>query len=275
MIITRPPRPPLLPFVSIIWTSDECVASPAAQETREHVLPTGHMHLVFRLSDAPLRVFDGAEDLEGCTYGSAVVGGARSTFYARDISKPSASVGAMLRPGAALALFGVSAAELAERHTRLDELWRNSEGARARLLAARSPTERLATFESLLAARLPSVRGLHPAIAFALARFGARDNVLSIVAQTGYSHRHFIGLFREAVGLAPKTFARLQRFQHALRSASNPDASWASLALDAGYSDQAHFSRDFLELTGMTPSAYRRIRPARSNHVAAPSSARR
>jgi len=44
---------------------------------------------------------------------------------------------------------------------------------------------------------------------------------------------------------------------------------WVALALEAGYSDQSHFNRDFLEIAGMTPQAYRRAAPASPNHVPA------
>jgi AraC-like DNA-binding protein len=58
------------------------------------------------------------------------------------------------------------------------------------------------------------------------------------------------------------------RFQHAInRAASDPCIEWADLALDAGYSDQSHFNRDFREFAGVTPEEYRRISPLSANHV--------
>jgi AraC-like DNA-binding protein len=94
--------------------------------------------------------------------------------------------------------------------------------------------------------------------------------VHAVVKQSGYSHRHFISLFRGAVGLSPKAHCRILRFQKALRCASDGTASWAWIALEAGYSDQAHFNRDFLEFTGVTPMVYRRIAPAFPYHIAVP-----
>ena len=50
--VKRLPRPALRPFVETLWAMDE--AAPArASGRREHVIPTGRMHLVFRLSDDP------------------------------------------------------------------------------------------------------------------------------------------------------------------------------------------------------------------------------
>jgi transcriptional regulator GlxA family with amidase domain len=117
---------------------------------------------------------------------------------------------------------------------------------------------------------LPRLHHLHPAVANALDRFalGPRP-VHEVVRGSGYSHRHFIAMFRRAVGLPPKTWCRVQRLQRALVLASaDPIAPWAELALQAGYSDQAHLSREFNELAGLAPQAYRRSAPASPNHVA-------
>jgi AraC-like DNA-binding protein len=105
----------------------------------------------------------------------------------------------------------------------------------------------------------------------ALERFQETSNIREVVAESGYSHRRFIGLFREAAGLTPKLYCRVRRFARALRFIRcdrRPD--WADLALDCGYSDQAHFVRDFVEFSGMTPGEYRRVSPEMPHHCPAP-----
>lgn len=266
MLVSRLPHPALRPFVKSVWVSDERGFRCGAE--RELVLPTGTMHVVFRL-DHPVRVFDGLEDRRGRMLDHAIVGGARAAPYVRDISKPARSVGAQLQPGAAEILLGVPASELADRHTPLVDLWgREVHEVRERLLEIREPERRLALFESLLAARLPRVCGVHPAVAHALARFSATSAVGEVVEESGYSHRRFIALFRRAVGLTPKIYCRVLRFQCALRRAAvKPDTSWVDLALETGYSDQPHFNREFREFAGVPPGEYRKLSPAWTNHV--------
>ncbi|RYY50261.1 MAG: AraC family transcriptional regulator, partial [Comamonadaceae bacterium] len=139
--------------MSTLWASGDL--PPASPVPREHVLPTGAMHLVFRLSGPPLRLFDGAADHLGRTFGHVVVGGARAVFYARDVSVPTRSVGAQLRPGAAQALFGLPADALADHHTPLDALWGGAAAsALEQLHAAPTPALQLDRLEALLAARL-------------------------------------------------------------------------------------------------------------------------
>ncbi len=255
------------PFVKTLWAGEETTRR-ADVAARERVLPTGGSCLVFRLGH-PLHLFADVDDPIGHRVDYEVVGGARAAFYVRDISQPIHSVGAELFPGAAAALLGVPADKLAERHTPLFDLWgRGAAMARERLLEARNPEHRLDVLESLLAECLPTVHGLHPAVALALERFETEDRIRGVVAESGYSHRRFIELFRRAVGLAPKLYCRVRRFQRALGvAAAKGNASWADLALAAGYSDQSHFNREFLEFSGIPPGRYREIAPLWSNHV--------
>lgn len=264
---TIAPRAPLRPFIKQLWVSDSG-GQPAG--TREHVLPTGQMHLVFRLSGPPLKVFRDGADLAGSTIAGPVVGGARASFYVKDVGAPVLSAGVQLLPGAAQALFGVSAAELSGRHTPLSELWgAQADSVLQQLAEQPDPVQQLMRLESLLAARLPRVHGLHPGVAEVLGKFAHVARVEDMVRESRYSHRGFIALFRQATGLSPKRYARLMRFQHlmaALRAA--PGDSLSELALDAGYSDQAHMNREFREFAGITPLQYRVLAPEAAHHVA-------
>jgi AraC-like DNA-binding protein len=285
-MLHRTPRPELLPFVSRVWVADEH----APVGDRELVLPTGAMHVVIRV-DHPLRLFDEPDAACARTVGHAIVGGARAAPYVRDVSQSTGSVGAQLRPGVAELLLGVPAIELAGQHTRLDDLWgRPADELRERLALARDLRERLDLFEAALVARLPRVRALHPAVAHALGQFATTDDVAAVVDEVGYSHRQFISVFRHAVGLAPKQYCRVQRLQRAIASLSvqgsaspgrlrdgpldrlrdgarSPRRSLAEIAVAAGFSDQAHLTREFRELAGVSPGEYRALAPAAGNHV--------
>ena len=259
------PSAALQPLVKQLWRSESPAHTPGS---REHVLPTGQMHVVFRLSGPALRIFTGNADLEGSVTHDPVVGGARSAFYAKELGAPVVSIGAQLQPGAAQALFGVSAAELAERHTSLCDLWgTQARSAFERISEARSPHQQLATLESLFTARLPRMTGLHPAVAKALAM--THDHrVEDMVRSSHYSHRGFIAIFKQATGLSPKRYARLMRFQQLVAALhSCPASTLTELALRAGYSDQAHMTREFREFAGVTPTLYRQHLPASSHHV--------
>ena len=267
----RAPHPLLARFVKTAWASLPATAE-AKAPAREHVLPTGLMHLVFRLSGPAVRIFDSATDSEGRQLGHTLVGGPRAGFYAKDVSAPSPSVGVQLLPGAAQALLGLPADELAVQHVNLEDLWGCGAGlAREQLLGAATPQEALCRLEGLLLQRLRAgpAQAAHPVVVLALRQFEAGMGVEDAVARSGYSHRQFIRLFTQAVGLGPKLYCRVRRFQTALPLVQSPLAL-AAVAVEAGYSDQPHFNREFREFAGLTPEQYRLARPASANHVLVP-----
>lgn len=276
--LTRLPSPCLRPYVRLMWASAPAGTAAEQPAAREHVLPTGGMHLVFRLAGPPLRLFRNDADTHGYTVGYAMVGGTRCAFFVRDVSIETRSVGVMLQPGAARALLGAPEDALAGCHTPLEALWGADAGfALEQLHGTDCLARQLAILDALLSARLSvSAKhgGLHPAVAHALAGLsGAGGNpqagaIRELVKQSGYSHRRFIALFRGMTGIAPKQYARMLRFDRAIgQFALDPAQPWVELALDAGYSDQAHFSREFLAIAGMSPEAYRRAAPMSSRHV--------
>lgn len=268
--IARPPaRAALRPFVQLFWASDER-AEPCRLPRREAMLPAGTAHIVARLSDEPLRFFNGGDDLSGFTLKGAIVGGARTRPYLKEVGAPSPTVGVQFWPGAASVLLATPAHHFAETHCALEDLWGAAAAAetRERLAAAPTPAARIDAFEEILAARLPKLRGLHPAVAAVLPQLrGARD-VGRIVDRSGVSHRHFDRLFTEAVGLRPKLYLRVARFARVIeRLTREPDAAWADVAADAGYADQPHFNREFLAFSGFAPGNYRERAGGSGRHV--------
>jgi len=267
--IQRAPIPRLRPFIQFLWASSQH-ASPEAQivPERERMIPSGCMHIVFRFSDQPIQIFKSIEDTEGDTFHRGAVGGMRSIYYVKDIARCARTVGASLQPGACEALFGIPADEVCGRHVALEDLWGNeARSLGERLQEMTNLDQQLEVLELFLAIRLPRV-SVHPAIAHALSRFSTTTDIGRIVEETGYSHRHFIQLFRQSVGISPRVYTRLLRFQRTLRHGFDKTRGrWIDVALEAGYADQAHFNREFRELTGISPTEYVIDRSGDSHHV--------
>src|SRR5262249_50480169 len=110
--IQRAPIPLLRPFIQALWASShQAMSEQLILVERERMIPTACMHMVFRFSDQPIRIFKSIEDTQGDTFHGGVVGGIRSKYYVKDIASSACTVGASLRPGACEALFGVPADE--------------------------------------------------------------------------------------------------------------------------------------------------------------------
>lgn len=262
------PRPPLSEFVELLWyyEADE------PPHEKERVLPTGTMEMVVNLRDDALTVYDGKKPDRFRSFSSSLVCGAHSGFFLIDTAGQARIMGVAFEPGGALPFLGLPAGELRDSHVQLDAMWGRKAGdSRDRLLEAETVEAMFRVLEQDLLARLarPPVR--HPAVAFALEEFGSvphKRTISEVTARTGLSPRRFIQSFSEEVGLTPKLFCRVRRFQEALRLCAGEERiGFGELALACGYFDQAHFIRDFRAFSGLSPTAYLEHRSEHLNHV--------
>ncbi len=251
----RLPRAPLRDFIELLWLYDEYVL-PHAQE---RLLPTATTELVFDLRP----------DARGSA--SALVAGPHSRHFVLDTHAERSVLGVHFRVGGAFALLGVPSAELHNRQLPLEALW----GARAaivreQILAAPAPQARFDIIERELAAGA-SQFARHGAVRLAIAALSTESpacTVADVTARTGLSHRRFLDHFRHEVGMTPKLFARVQRFQSVVRRVHGlATVDWAAIAAECGYFDQSHFVHDFRDFTGLTPGDYLARRGEHPNHV--------
>ncbi len=202
-----------------------------------------------------------------------------------DTAEQHTVAGIHFKPGGAFPFLGPPACELHNRLVSLDDLWGPlARQFRERLLEAQrrapflaSPSKSPAAeaifdvMEQVLLARAAGRFACHPAVAFALREFRAapRERTIgAVTGQLGLSARRFIQVFSAEVGLNPKLFCRVRRFQRALRHADRGRRiAWAALAADCGYFDQAHLIHDFRAFSGISPSAYAAQRTEHLNHV--------
>ncbi|MDX2151175.1 MAG: helix-turn-helix domain-containing protein [Bryobacteraceae bacterium] len=124
-----------------------------------------------------------------------------------------------------------------------------------RIAEARPRQQRLRVFERLLAERLRPVAPPR-AVVEAVRMLQSGVGVAGTAARVGVGERQLERLFGAWVGLAPKRFARVARFQRLLRRVGHAPERWAMIAADLGYYDQPHLIREFQELAGCAPSDY-------------------
>jgi len=130
------------------------------------------------------------------------------------------------KPGGALPFLAIPANELADSHADLSELWGPAaQEFRQRLFQALEPQERFAIAEHFLRERLRCGHLPHSAISAAVGMLSNTTSVSAVAAEVGFSHRHFIKLFVQQVGLPPKRVGRLLRFQRALNTVRTTDLS--------------------------------------------------
>jgi transcriptional regulator GlxA family with amidase domain len=131
---------------------------------------------------------------------------------------------------------------------------------RDRLRTTNDPAEKFRVLEVALLDHFNARLELNSAVRYALQEFASRPEsirVRELAHGAGLSRRRFSQVFREQIGVPPKLYCRLQRFQNSLKLiASGNSVDWAQLALAAGYCDQAHLVNEFHDFSGLSPSAY-------------------
>src|SRR5262245_40108596 len=249
------PIPPLSKFVESFWLYEGYVT----ENNTERILPTGTFELAINLRQNELRFCDTEYPGNCSRFSGAIISGA----HGRGIVPVAEAfiIGVHFKPGGAFPFLGLPAADLADTHVDLETIWGPSAGRlRERLCEARTSAERFQVLQDALLGRLRHGMEPHYAVSTALEMFGRNLGgpiVREAAKYLGLSQRRFIKVFKEEVGMTPKLFSRIQRFQQTRAFIlQNPSPNWANLALDFGYFDQSHLIREFLEFSGLSPTAY-------------------
>jgi AraC-like DNA-binding protein len=230
---------------------------------KERIFPSGTFELVFNLRDNESRIHSSVQPNRYQRLSGAIASGPYVGFFLADTAQEASVMGVHFKPGGAFPFLGFSAYELTDTHIDLEAVWgRGAAEIREQLSAALSSIRRFQLLENSLLSHLSRPLEHHPAVSLALDRFrlgNSRAVVRKLAREAGLSDRRFIDVFNSEVGLKPKLFNRVQRFQRVLAQVhrtSSPD--WGQLALEHGYFDQSHLIRDFLAFSGFSPADYLR-----------------
>jgi AraC-like DNA-binding protein len=302
----RRPAPPLDRWIESIWL---CRSEPRPRAL-ERVLPSGGSQLILNLAEDETRVYQGAlppdqpsprlrrsaEALRAKAEGGShemqcerspgsVLTGMSTRFQVIDTDEQAYVAGVVFRAGGTVPFVAPPAHELSDGDVPLEFLWGRSSVHRVRdqLLSAASPDTALDRLEATLK-QVWREKAAHPAVQYALSTFNAHPSVARIREVTdeiALSPKRFIERFKTDVGVTPKRYCRILRFQRVVTRAHNGGQTgvrprsdpgltpidWAGLALDCGYFDQAHLIHEFREFSGLTPTAYEAHRTTFQNHV--------
>ncbi len=203
---------------------------------------------------------EGSIRADGVQLPEAWIAGLSDRYAIVELGGEYASLDLELTPLGAYRLLGRALSDLEGATAPLPDLF-GPDGRRLgeRLRELDRWEDRFDHVESFLLTRASAGPEPSPAVSWAYERLWqaeGRVRVRELAATIGCSRRHLQAKFREQIGIAPKKLARLIRFQAVRRRIEREPVRWAEIAFDAGYSDQAHLSRDFRDLAGTTPGDF-------------------
>jgi AraC-like DNA-binding protein len=253
LLTARLPHPALRPLVARGYTGyHERTPGPLRR------VETPHPAIVVIVNLGPALRVDGA------AFGSFVAG-LTDVPVLTEHGGEQAGIQFDLTPLGARMLLGVPLREVARRIVALDALLADADVARLR--ACDTWDERFAQLDALLLARLEGAAPPRPDVAYAWSRLLETDGAVSVAqlcAELGCSRRHLSARFGDEVGLGPKAVARIMRFRRAMALLGEPRAtrSLAEVAAASGFADQAHLTREFRAMAGVTPGAFPNLQDA-------------
>ncbi|WP_417215735.1 AraC family transcriptional regulator [Arthrobacter sp.] len=255
------PAPPMAGLIRHYWISTWDI--PADTEHEQRILAYPACNLVVEIGGT-------TPDPHGRLFGP-VTGLSR-----RRLAGKGSAFGVLLQPAVGALISDVPLAELADSSRAAESFGFTVGPDIASALATQKPVtpqqadggpvprpQYLEVFENWLAARLPEGVDEEGLLINRVADEAENDGgllqVRMLASRFGLGERSLQRLVRDRLGLTPKWLIqrrRLQEAAHLLAQGSGPDL--ARLAYALGYADQAHFSRDFSAVTGMTPTRYLR-----------------
>lgn len=260
------PGAELAPFIDSFWG-----VRGSAHYHVESVLPNGAIELMVNFGPRQKVVAYGEHAAED-EFRRAWIAGIQDQRLVHASPEGANHIAARFRAGGAHAFFDLPMEKLANRVIELDDLI--GAGATdqlwARLREVADDEVRCRTFEQWLLER----RAVHPHFATVrraihLLRGSARGApVGEVCSRLGLSNRHLIKQFRATVGLAPKTYGRIERFHRVINACrGKSDVPWSRIAAEYGFSDQSHLIREFRRLSTVTPEGFLAARTPDGSHV--------
>jgi AraC-like DNA-binding protein len=236
------PAPALARHVTCVW--EQTVASQSTAFTHRKA-PNGSVELVCAVGSKPriLGPHTGPID-ETLVPGTTIVG-------------------IRLRPEAAACVLGLPTSTLVDLTLDADELWGDRGDALQELVAGAGSAREAAAvhLQRTVCERLAGATAPDPVVAEGVRRLtsGRRAGVASMASSLFISERQLRRRFEAATGLTPTTLHRILRFQRFLALAwtsERPSTQIGRLAVEAGYTDQAHLNREAARLEGRSPPTF-------------------
>ena len=270
----RKPRHVLARWIDKLWICEGY----RPNHRLEFKLPDASLAWIINLKEDRIRVFESNRMDRHMILPGSIIAGPRSSYYYLDTLCQESCMGIQFKPGGALPFLGNLVGELKDvdmpleyglgRYSHVADLWE-------RLQETSKAEERFQLVEQYLLRCLEkkiTVPKGHPAVAFALQMFeqspATAPSIAEIADMANLSTERFIRVFKEEVGLTPKNYGSIVRFQLAFRMIRqervNPSVD---LALSSGYYDQSHMHREFHKYANMTPAELFRKQDILENHV--------
>lgn len=226
--------------------------------TATRMLPEGTVELLIPLDEMP-RVFYKQGDLKNfISRKRAMVCGMQQHYIYAQSDKGASMFAVKFKAGGCRPFLHLPLNKLNNLFVEADQIFGPAIlSLRERLLTLDNPYHMVSLVEQFLLSRLQNSMPHQAVMNYALTQIVQPVSLKSIAAEIGYSQKQFIHRFKQQIGLSPKYYQRVARFNQALKQIGTAaTVDWAQLSYQCGFYDQAHLINEFKRFSGFTPTDY-------------------
>lgn len=250
------PSERIAPYIEAIFHYKDFVPD----HSIERVVPTGHVFIIFELDGFERHTFDNQTLKPNATYTRAWVCGMHRNHISISAHENSEMFVIQFKPHGSYPFLHVTADMLNELIVPAHEVMDDSlYELRDAMIQAEDTADKFVLAEQWLLGRFDEEKLPPPEIPEFIAKLQAEpvDSLNALIEAYPASQKSLIDQFKKYVGLTPKYYQRILRFNDLLKRIQNKDrVSWSDIAYECGYFDQSHFIKEFRHFSGFNPGEY-------------------
>ena len=226
----------------------------------ERIVPTGHVYIIFELDNIPRNTFDNKTLRPINTFEKVWVSGTHRNFLSISAHQDSEMLAIQFKPSGAFPFLHCSMQELNDKVISANELFGEEIfELREDILLAESPNSKFDITANWLIKRFDSKKEAPEYLLTFIEQLQKepQSNLKSIVESYPSSQKQLIEHFKKYIGLTPKYYHRILRFNEILKKINQKEKiSWTDIAYSCDYSDQSHFIKEFFLFSGFNPQEF-------------------
>lgn len=233
------------------------------QHSIERVVPDGHIYLIFELDGLSRCIYDNVSLKPTKHFSKCWLSGLQKNYISISAKENSEMFVIRFKPGGVLPYLHSSLDEISDTVVDATEFFGDSVlKLREKMIGAESSEDKYMLVNQFLTDHFQEKLTPHPDIFEAIDRISGEPefletSMLELIEESAFSKKHFIDLFRKSVGVTPKYFQRILRFNCILpKIQQQEDISWPQISAECGFYDQAHFIKEFKTFSGYNPEAF-------------------
>jgi len=226
----------------------------------ERVVPTGHLFIIFELDGIERNTFDNKTLSPNGKFNNAWISGMHKNFISISAHENSEMLVVQFKPYGAYPFINITIDQLNNKVVDANTLLGNEIiDLRNEIMAIEDVNMKFLLVQNWLLSRYNQSKTPRQELVQIINDLNGHPvtNHKDVIKNYSRTQKHLIQQFKKYVGLTPKVYHRIVRFNNILNQIRNKEKlDWAKVAYDTGYADQAHFIKEFKEFSGFNPKEF-------------------